>query len=219
LTSPLADNDYGRTESKNGGASSAAVVNTNKGGMKGKPERLRSLDTFRGFALTIMVFVNYGGGGYYFFEHSTWNGLTVADLVFPWLALQHLHHVYAVLCSFRHYWCHCVVNRFIWMMGVSMTMSYNSLRKKQVSQFDLFKKVISSFLLIYDPPHPSFNHVMIHMLLCKTKAVRRSAILFCLGLFLNLQGPSPVDSWRIPGIIVHPQLFRYINVMRTYHVI
>ena len=35
-------------------------------------------------SLVIMVFVNYDGGGYWFFEHSPWNGLTVADLVFPW---------------------------------------------------------------------------------------------------------------------------------------
>ncbi|KAK7901694.1 hypothetical protein WMY93_018463 [Mugilogobius chulae] len=33
------------------------------------------------FALTIMVFVNYGGGGYWFFQHAPWNGLTVADLL------------------------------------------------------------------------------------------------------------------------------------------
>ena len=25
-------------------------------------------------ALTIMIFVNYGGGGYYFFKHARWNG-------------------------------------------------------------------------------------------------------------------------------------------------
>jgi heparan-alpha-glucosaminide N-acetyltransferase len=24
-----------------------------------------------------MIFVNYGGGGYWFFDHSAWNGLTV----------------------------------------------------------------------------------------------------------------------------------------------
>ena len=35
-------------------------------------------------SLTIMCFVNYGGGGYWFLDHSNWNGLTVADLVFPW---------------------------------------------------------------------------------------------------------------------------------------
>ena len=35
---------------------------------------------FRGIALAIMIFVNDGGGGYWFFEHATWNGLYVADL-------------------------------------------------------------------------------------------------------------------------------------------
>merc|ERR1711871_734172 len=60
-------------------------------------KRLGCLDTFRGLSLYLMIFVNYGGGGYYFFEHSDWNGLTVADLLFPW---------------------------FMWMMGVSMSLTY-----------------------------------------------------------------------------------------------
>ncbi|XP_075910972.1 heparan-alpha-glucosaminide N-acetyltransferase isoform X2 [Petromyzon marinus] len=47
-------------------------------------KRLRSLDTFRGISIVLMVFVNYGGGKYWYFKHSAWNGLTVADLVFPW---------------------------------------------------------------------------------------------------------------------------------------
>ena len=55
-------------------------VSDNKGGK----QRLRSLDTLRGVAITIMIFVNDGGGGYWFMEHATWNGLYVADLVFPW---------------------------------------------------------------------------------------------------------------------------------------
>ncbi|KTG44826.1 hypothetical protein cypCar_00013323 [Cyprinus carpio] len=50
---------------------------------KSKSSRLKSLDTFRGFSLTVMVFVNYGGGGYWLFQHAPWNGLTVADLVMP----------------------------------------------------------------------------------------------------------------------------------------
>uniref|UniRef100_A0A665WYQ0 Heparan-alpha-glucosaminide N-acetyltransferase n=1 Tax=Echeneis naucrates TaxID=173247 RepID=A0A665WYQ0_ECHNA len=38
-------------------------------------KRLRSLDTFRGYiSLVIMVFVNYGGGRYWFFRHESWNG-------------------------------------------------------------------------------------------------------------------------------------------------
>ncbi|XP_030034181.2 heparan-alpha-glucosaminide N-acetyltransferase [Manduca sexta] len=48
--------------------------------------RLRSLDIFRGFCIALMIFVNAGGGGYSIFSHSVWNGLSVADVVFPWFA-------------------------------------------------------------------------------------------------------------------------------------
>ena len=66
--------------------------------------RLRSLDTFRGLAIMIMIFVNDGGGGYWFMEHATWNGLYVADLVFPW---------------------------FIWIMGVCIPMSVRSAIRRE----------------------------------------------------------------------------------------
>lgn len=49
---------------------------------------LNNINLIYGFyfrlSLTLMIFVNYGGGGYWFFNHSLWNGITVADLVFPW---------------------------------------------------------------------------------------------------------------------------------------
>lgn len=77
--------------------------------------RLRSLDTFRGISLVIMVFVNYGGGRYWFFRHSSWNGLTVADLVFPW---------------------------FVFIMGTSIALSVNSILRGGTSRFVLFKKVL-----------------------------------------------------------------------------
>ena len=57
------------------------------------------MSLFRGLAIIVMIFVNYGGGGYWFFAHSKWNGLTVADLVFPW---------------------------FMWIMGVSTAISTRS---------------------------------------------------------------------------------------------
>jgi hypothetical protein len=38
-------------------------------------KRVRSLDVLRGFAIIVMIFVNYGGGGYWFFSHSEWNGI------------------------------------------------------------------------------------------------------------------------------------------------
>ncbi|KAM8939872.1 heparan-alpha-glucosaminide N-acetyltransferase [Pelodytes ibericus] len=77
--------------------------------------RLRSLDTFRGIAIVIMVFVNYGGGGYWFFKHQSWNGLTLADLVFPW---------------------------FVFIMGTSIYLSLHSMLRKGSTKWKLFGKVL-----------------------------------------------------------------------------
>ncbi|EHB15173.1 Heparan-alpha-glucosaminide N-acetyltransferase, partial [Heterocephalus glaber] len=84
--------------------------------------RLRCLDTFRGIALVLMVFVNYGGGRYWYFKHSSWNGLTVADLVFPW---------------------------FVFIMGSSVFLSMTSVLQRGCSKFKLLGKIAwRSFLLI-----------------------------------------------------------------------
>lgn len=52
-----------------------------------------------------MIFVNFGAGGYDLIEHAVWNGLHLADLVFPW---------------------------FMWIMGVCIPISLVSSFKKQV---------------------------------------------------------------------------------------
>ncbi|KAM8842934.1 heparan-alpha-glucosaminide N-acetyltransferase [Synchiropus picturatus] len=78
-------------------------------------KRLRSLDTFRGISLVLMVFVNYGGGRYWFFRHASWNGLTVADLVFPW---------------------------FVFIMGTSIALSINSQLRTGVTRCSVLKKVL-----------------------------------------------------------------------------
>ncbi|XP_074519147.1 heparan-alpha-glucosaminide N-acetyltransferase isoform X1 [Halichoeres trimaculatus] len=78
-------------------------------------KRLRSLDTFRGISLVIMVFVNFGGGRYWFFRHESWNGLTVADLVFPW---------------------------FVFIMGTSIALSINSQLRSGATRCSLLKKVL-----------------------------------------------------------------------------
>lgn len=86
------------------------------------PHRLRCVDTFRGIALVIMVFVNYGGGKYWYFKHSSWNGLTVADLVFPW---------------------------FVFIMGSSIFLSMTSVLQRGCSKFKLLGKIAwRSFILI-----------------------------------------------------------------------
>ncbi|CAG0896559.1 unnamed protein product [Darwinula stevensoni] len=114
---------------------------------KGK-ERLNSLDTFRGIAIVLMIFVNYGGGDYWFFKHSRWNGLTVADLPFPW---------------------------FMWIMGVSLVLSLKSQLMKSFSRKQIFIRIL-----------------------------RRSTILFLLGLILNARSTNRLTDMRllrIPGVL------------------
>ncbi|KFP78689.1 Heparan-alpha-glucosaminide N-acetyltransferase, partial [Acanthisitta chloris] len=85
-------------------------------------QRLHSLDTFRGLSLIIMVFVNYGGGKYWFFKHESWNGLTVADLVFPW---------------------------FVFIMGTSISLSLSSMMRWGSSKQKVLRKILwRSFVLI-----------------------------------------------------------------------
>ncbi len=50
-------------------------------------ERDLSLDAFRGLTVMLMIIVNLQGNGdaaYAALKHAEWNGLTLADLVFPW---------------------------------------------------------------------------------------------------------------------------------------
>ncbi|NXI35623.1 HGNAT acetyltransferase, partial [Galbula dea] len=87
----------------------------------GSRQRLRSLDTFRGLSLIIMVFVNYGGGKYWFFKHESWNGLTVADLVFPW---------------------------FVFIMGTSISLSLSSILRRGSSKKKVLGKILWRSLLL-----------------------------------------------------------------------
>jgi hypothetical protein len=95
----------------NGKVQNESSVSYKNIGKPKKTKRLSSLDTFRGIALLLMIFVNYGGGGYWFFEHATWNGLTLAGkftcFVFSLLSLplssitDLLNHAfYTLFCSF-----------------------------------------------------------------------------------------------------------------------
>ncbi|KAL3877245.1 hypothetical protein ACJMK2_034978 [Sinanodonta woodiana] len=87
-----------------------------------KRERLKSLDTFRGISIVIMIFVNYGGGQYWFFNHSPWNGLTVADLVFPW---------------------------FIFIMGTALAYSFQALMRKSVHKHVIFWKIFKRSVILF----------------------------------------------------------------------
>ncbi|MDC2890689.1 hypothetical protein [Psychrosphaera algicola] len=55
------------------------------------PQRLLSLDVFRGITITAMVLVNNPGSWSYTYAplaHAKWHGWTPTDLIFPFLCLS-----------------------------------------------------------------------------------------------------------------------------------
>lgn len=78
-------------------------------------KRLKSLDIFRGIAIVLMIFVNSGGGHYWWIDHAVWNGLHIADLVFPW---------------------------FLFIMGVCIPLSIKSQINRQIPLRDIIFKII-----------------------------------------------------------------------------
>ncbi|CAG7716313.1 unnamed protein product [Allacma fusca] len=78
-----------------------------------KSSRLISLDAFRGLCILLMIFVHDGGASYRFMQHATWDGLQVADIIFPW---------------------------FLWIMGVCIPISLKGQYKKQIPTKTIIKK-------------------------------------------------------------------------------
>uniref|UniRef100_A0A1B0DGT0 Heparan-alpha-glucosaminide N-acetyltransferase catalytic domain-containing protein n=1 Tax=Phlebotomus papatasi TaxID=29031 RepID=A0A1B0DGT0_PHLPP len=85
-------------------------------------KRLRSLDTFRGLCIVLMVFVNSGAGGYTWLEHATWNGIHFADFIFPW---------------------------FLWIMGVCIPMSVKSQLARNATKKDMLLNVVRRSLTLF----------------------------------------------------------------------
>ncbi|KAH0568260.1 heparan-alpha-glucosaminide N-acetyltransferase-like [Cotesia glomerata] len=83
--------------------------------------RVRSIDTFRGIAVLLMIFVNNGGGEYVFFNHSPWYGLTVADLVLPW---------------------------FAWIMGLTIVLSVRSQLRLSILRSRIIMKSLKRALIL-----------------------------------------------------------------------
>jgi predicted acyltransferase len=112
-----------------------------------KPIRLISLDVFRGLTIASMNLVNNPGSEptYRQLDHAEWNGWTFTDTVFPF---------------------------FVWMAGLSMTLSFGRRVEEGADRGKLF----------------------LHTL-------RRAALIFALGLFLNGFPYFPIHRWRIPGVL------------------
>lgn len=110
-------------------------------------KRLLSLDAFRGFTVACMILVNVPGSWSHVYApllHAEWNGLTLADLVFPF---------------------------FIFIMGVSVNLAFTKAFEKGADKSHL-----------------------------KGKVIKRSAIIFALGIILNLISYR-FQEFRVPGVL------------------
>ncbi|XP_076223788.1 heparan-alpha-glucosaminide N-acetyltransferase isoform X2 [Nomia melanderi] len=83
--------------------------------------RIYSVDTFRGIAILLMIFVNNGGGQYVWFNHSAWYGLTIADLVLPW---------------------------FAWIMGLTITISKRAELRVTTSRIKITLRCLQRSLIL-----------------------------------------------------------------------
>ncbi|HZL56365.1 MAG TPA: heparan-alpha-glucosaminide N-acetyltransferase domain-containing protein [Bryobacteraceae bacterium] len=89
------------------------------------PARLVALDAFRGLTIAFMILVNDAGDGrnvYAPLQHSQWNGWTPTDVVFP---------------------------SFLWIAGVSLTLSFSKRLAAGISRQALFMRTLRRAAIIY----------------------------------------------------------------------
>ncbi len=114
----------------------------------GKNQRLLALDIFRGFTIASMIIVNEPGihtHAYAPLLHAAWNGITPTDFVFPF---------------------------FVFMVGVSVSLSYSKQLGKGIPRKQMIGKII-----------------------------KRAVILFALGVFLSVLPLFNFSNVRIPGVL------------------
>ena len=90
-----------------------------------KPERLLSLDAFRGFTIAGMILVNNPGSWSHIYPqlaHASWHGWTFTDFIFPF---------------------------FLWIVGVSMTFSFAVRKTKGDSNITLLLNVLRRSVIIF----------------------------------------------------------------------
>lgn len=89
---------------------------------KDNTNRIVSLDSYRGMISSLMILVNYGGGNFYFLNHSTWNGITIADVLFP---------------------------SFVFISGFSMSYTLDKVLHDETKAKDIWFQIIKRTILLY----------------------------------------------------------------------
>jgi predicted acyltransferase len=134
--------------------------------------RLTSLDALRGFTIAAMILVNYPGSWQHIYqplEHAEWHGLTPTDLIFPF---------------------------FLFIVGVSIALSYTKLLEKGNSRKELYKKIVFRALKIFAVGImlsliPNFDFMNIRF----AGVLQRISIVFLVCSFIFLNTSFKTQGW------------------------
>ena len=141
--------------------------------------RLTSLDAMRGFTIAAMILVNYPASWEHIYpplEHAAWNGLTPTDLVFPF---------------------------FLFIVGVSITLSLSRMLEKDTPKNGLYKKIVIRAIKIFAVgiilsliPNFDFANVRI------AGVLQRISIVFLVCSFVFLNTSIRFQAWLGVFILV-----------------
>jgi predicted acyltransferase len=132
--------------------------------IENRMSRLISLDAMRGFTIAAMILVNYPASWEHIYpplEHAEWDGLTATDLVFPF---------------------------FLFIVGVSITLSFTRLQERGATKNSLYKKIVIRAIKIFAVgiilsliPNFEFDNIRFAGVLQRISIV----FLVCSVIFLN----------------------------------
>jgi predicted acyltransferase len=148
-------------------------------------KRLISLDAFRGFTIAAMIMVNNPASWSHIYpplEHAAWNGLTPTDLIFPF---------------------------FIFIMGVSIALSYTKRLNAGVPKGPIYKKIVVRTIKIFAVgiflwlfPYFNFENIRI------AGVLQRIAVVFMASAFLFLN-----SKWKTQAMVAGILLVGYWLIM------
>jgi predicted acyltransferase len=149
--------------------------------------RLTSLDAFRGLTVAGMVLVNNPGSWgsiYWPLEHAEWSGWTPTDFVFPF---------------------------FLFIVGVSITLSFARRVEKGDDQWDLFKNIVRRTVIIYGLGFFLQGFPFFHLHTIRIPGVLpRIAVCYFFASLIFLK-----TRWRTQAVIAGMLLVIYWVIMKT----
>src|SRR5579859_1695377 len=155
------------------------------------PDRLESLDVFRGLTIASMIIVNQlpGDQNYAPLEHAPWNGWTHTDLIFPF---------------------------FLFIVGVSMVLSFSARQERGSSKWRLLFHTVRRAIIIYGigfflAAFPFYEGILSRVRIMGV--LQRIALVYLLAGIIYL-----VTNKKVRGALVVLLLVIYFLLMKFYPV-